>query len=60
MPDGAALPLETFHVDDRTIACDGGMLGHPRVYLHIENHEIVCPYCSRVYILNAGAGHGGH
>jgi uncharacterized Zn-finger protein len=35
-------------------------LGHPRVFLHIEDHEVVCPYCSRVYILNEGAGHGGH
>ena len=62
MPDGTVLPPETFHVDDRTVACDGGggALGHPRVFLRIEGHEAVCPYCSRVYILNEGAGHGGH
>ena len=69
MPDGpnlpvATLPPETFHVDDRTVACDGGPdgspLGHPRVFLRIEDREVVCPYCSRVYILNEGAGHGGH
>jgi len=65
MPDVAALlpetfPRETFHVDDRTVACDGGPLGHPRVFLHIEEREVVCPYCSRVYILNEGAGHDGH
>ena len=67
MPDGAALPPETFRVDDRTVPCDGGggapgyaSLGHPRVFLRIEDHEVVCPYCSRVYILNEGAGHGGH
>jgi uncharacterized Zn-finger protein len=67
MPDGpplppTSLPPETFHVDDRTVACDGGdgALGHPRVFLHIEEREAVCPYCSRVYILNEGAGHGGH
>jgi uncharacterized Zn-finger protein len=60
MPDTAPLPPETFHVDDRTVACDGGPLGHPRVFLHIEDHEVVCPYCSRVYILNEGGGHGGH
>ena len=35
-------------------------LGHPRVFLHIEDREVVCPYCSRDYILNEGAGHGGH
>ena len=62
MPDGTALPPETFHTDDRTVACDGGdgAQGHPRVFLRIEAHEVVCPYCSRVYILKEGAGHGGH
>jgi uncharacterized Zn-finger protein len=55
--------FETIPVDDRTVACDGGntALGHPRVFLHIEDREVVCPYCSRTYVLNAGAGHGsGH
>jgi uncharacterized Zn-finger protein len=68
MPEGNALhpalpgglPPETFHVDDRTVACDGGSMGHPRVFLHIDDREVVCPYCSRVYILKEGAGHGGH
>jgi uncharacterized Zn-finger protein len=62
MPDAATLPPETFQVDDRTVACDGGggSLGHPRVFLYIEEHEVVCPYCSRVYILKEGGGHGGH
>ncbi len=54
--------FETIPVDDRTVACDGGntALGHPRVFLHIEDREVVCPYCSRTYVLTAGAGHGGH
>jgi len=65
MPDGAAqpTPTETIHVDDRTVACDGGdgALGHPRVFLHIEKDSVMCPYCSRLYVLNEGAGHGhGH
>lgn len=62
MPDGSLFPAETFTVEDRTLACDGGggALGHPRVFLHIEEHQVVCPYCSRVYILKAGGGHGGH
>ena len=66
MSDGAATarePTEILHVDDRTVACDGGdgAFGHPRVYLHIEDREVMCPYCSRLYVLNAGAGHGhGH
>ena len=56
-----AVTFETIHVDDRTVACDGGTiaLGHPRVFLHIQDREVVCPYCSRTYVLNEGAGHGG-
>lgn len=65
MPDGAATPTPTeiIHVDSRTAACDGGNgpLGHPRVFLHIEGESVMCPYCSRLYVLSAGAGHaGGH
>ncbi len=62
MPDAVSIPAETFHVGDRTVACDGGdgALGHPRVFLHIDDRQVVCPYCSRVYILNEGGGHGGH
>ena len=49
---------ETFEVDNPIVACDGGdgPLGHPRVYLNIgkEGH-IECPYCSRRYVLKAGA-----
>lgn len=65
MPEAPALsmPAETIQVDDRTVACDGGdgPLGHPRVFLFIEERSVVCPYCSRVYVLAAGADHaGGH
>jgi uncharacterized Zn-finger protein len=45
------------------VACDGGdgALGHPRVFLRIVETEVMCPYCSRLYVLNAGAGHDtGH
>ena len=61
MPDGpVAPPPEIIHVDDRTVACDGGpnqALGHPRVFLYIEHERVMCPYCSRIYVLNPGAGH---
>ncbi len=65
MPEAPVLsmPTETIQVDDRTVACDGGdgPLGHPRVFLHIEQQSVTCPYCSRLYVLAAGAGHsGGH
>jgi uncharacterized Zn-finger protein len=62
MPDGAASiapePTEIIHVDSRTVACDGGnaALGHPRVFLRIPNRQVMCPYCSRLYVLNEGAG----
>jgi len=59
----APAPVETIEVDDTTVACDGGdgALGHPRVFLHIEGRSVMCPYCSRLYVLKEGAGHsGGH
>ena len=50
-----AQPYETIEVTDHTVACDGGdgALGHPRVFLEIpeEAHKVVCPYCSRTYVL---------
>ncbi len=73
MPFGASTPEpppampvldpETIHVDDRVIACDGGLagLGHPRVWLRIVQDRTFCPYCSRVFVLNPGSAAGtGH
>ena len=52
-------PTEIIHVNSRTAVCDGGngALGHPRVFLSIPGTETMCPYCSRLYVLSAGAGH---
>jgi len=49
---------EVISVDSRTVACDGGdgPLGHPRVFLHIADGQVMCPYCSRLYVLKDGAG----
>jgi uncharacterized Zn-finger protein len=49
---------EVISVDSRTVACDGGdgLLGHPRVFLHIADRQVMCPYCSRLYVLKDGAG----
>ncbi|MFO0390010.1 MAG: zinc-finger domain-containing protein [Alphaproteobacteria bacterium] len=48
-------PFELIESTSLEVACDGGggALGHPRVYLHIdaESGEVVCPYCSRTYVL---------
>ncbi|NQV46353.1 MAG: zinc-finger domain-containing protein [Rhodospirillaceae bacterium] len=51
-------PQETITAQETTISCDGGggPLGHPNVFLKIgEDREIVCPYCSRRYVLAEGA-----
>ena len=44
--------IETTHTE---VACDGGggALGHPRVYLHMDESvgKIICPYCSRTYVM---------
>lgn len=65
MPEGAAIPTptEVIQVDHAVVACDGGGggLGHPRVFLRIEDKSVLCPYCSRLFILNEGVGHAaGH
>jgi uncharacterized Zn-finger protein len=65
MPDGAAIPTptEVIRVSERVVACDGGggPLGHPRVFLRIEDQSVMCPYCSRLFLLEEGAGHAaGH
>jgi uncharacterized Zn-finger protein len=45
---------ETLYVEDVTVACDGGDLGHPRVYLNLENKGAVdCPYCGRHFVLRS-------
>ena len=50
---------EVFEVETMTVACDGGggALGHPNVFLHIDEHthDTVCPYCSRRFVLKEGA-----
>lgn len=48
-------PFEIIKVEDVEIKCDGGKFGHPRVFLHIDKASgtIQCPYCSRLYVLNA-------
>jgi uncharacterized Zn-finger protein len=50
---------EIVTVTTPTIACDGKdpPLGHPRVFLTFKlgSREIVCPYCSRHFVLAAGA-----
>jgi uncharacterized Zn-finger protein len=55
-------PEETITVQSRVVPCDngGGVLGHPRIYLRIQDRQVTCPYCSRTYVLAEGAGDDGH
>lgn len=54
---------EVIPVENPEVACDGGggALGHPKVYLRIKpgTTDIICPYCSRRFVLQ-GNGSGGH
>ncbi len=52
-------PEQRVTVHSRKVACDGEAasgLGHPRIWLHIEGHDVTCPYCSITYVLAEGAG----
>ena len=64
-------PPEITLVDERRVACDGAeairggpgfvpsALGHPRVWLEIDEHGYVdCGYCDRRFILIGGAADG--
>jgi uncharacterized Zn-finger protein len=49
-------PAETIEVDETSIACDGGTLGHPRVFLELgDKGEVDCPYCGRRFVLKSRA-----
>ena len=39
------------------VACDGGdgAMGHPRVFLHMENGQVECPYCDKLFIYDKTA-----
>lgn len=33
------------------VSCDGGPLGHPKVYLNLgEDGAVQCPYCGRRFV----------
>jgi uncharacterized Zn-finger protein len=56
-------PPETRIVHTRRVACDGdeGALGHPRVWLQIDERGFVdCPYCDRRFVLEGDGHDGGH
>ncbi|MGB7408550.1 MAG: zinc-finger domain-containing protein [Pontixanthobacter sp.] len=64
-------PPEVITTDTRRVACDGATairegagyrpsaLGHPRIYLQIDEHGYVdCGYCDRRFVLAGGPADG--
>lgn len=54
---------EIVTVKTRQVRCEGsgGSLGHPAVYLTLErDDQVVCPYCSRTFVLEPGAKAESH
>ena len=59
-------PPEVTRVSQRRVACDGAAdipggaaLGHPRVWLQIDEHGYVdCGYCDRRFVLTGGPADG--
>jgi uncharacterized Zn-finger protein len=68
MSQSVTKPIEVVQVSERVVTCEGGLgrLGHPKVYLHMqgplgtEAHQVVCPYCSRVFVLTGEPATAGH
>jgi uncharacterized Zn-finger protein len=59
LPKGRT-PPEIIYVADDTVACDGGKVGHPRVYLTIDQKKgfVVCPYCGCIYVQDVARAGG--
>ena len=64
-------PPEVIKVTTTSVSCDGASairggkrfrpaaLGHPRIYLEIDEHGYVdCGYCDRRFVLEGGAADG--
>ncbi|MHA3913277.1 zinc-finger domain-containing protein [Halovulum sp. GXIMD14793] len=53
-------PPEVEEVTTLRVCCDGGTLGHPRVWLTIDPAQgwVECGYCDKRFVLAAGAA--GH
>ncbi|MEZ5656743.1 MAG: zinc-finger domain-containing protein [Sphingobium sp.] len=53
-------PPETIRTAHKRVSCDGSgdipaALGHPRVFLEIDEHGYVdCGYCDRRFVLEGG------
>ncbi len=55
--------IEPKKVTTRQVACDGGggQLGHPRVFLAIDDsNQVTCPYCGQLFIVDTAKAESGH
>ena len=45
--------MEEIYTNKKEVSCNGGVLGHPKIYLSMEKGgEVVCPYCSKKFIFS--------
>ena len=54
---------EIIKVGNQNIACDGGggQLGHPRVFLAInDDRQATCPYCGHTFVYEPEGAEAGH
>ncbi len=44
---------DVIFVEQSHVFCDGGdnAEGHPKIHLEISNGSIICPYCSKEFVL---------
>jgi len=51
---------EVIETDSMRVACDGGVGGHPRVWLQIPEQQgwVECPYCDCRYVASKAARSG--
>ena len=57
------ISTDRIRVTARRVACNGGggALGHPQVWLNLgEDGAVMCPYCSREFVLDGAGTDGGH
>ncbi|XDZ65194.1 zinc-finger domain-containing protein [Alphaproteobacteria bacterium LSUCC0684] len=61
--DETGISGDIVRVTTKRVACNGGggALGHPQVWLNLgEDGAIMCPYCSREFVIEGAAADGGH
>ncbi|CAK7192683.1 hypothetical protein COMNV_00889 [Commensalibacter sp. Nvir] len=43
---------EIVYTHSKIVSCNGNhpVFGHPKIYLKFKSEQIVCPYCSKLFI----------